>query len=153
MLMPDNKIIQVYKELFIRYIDQIKNEISAYKDEADIWKSLGSIKNSAGTLTLHMCGNLQHFVGAIIGNRGYIRNRDEEFNRRNVSRNDMLAELEITKNVIEAEFNNLEDNKLNDKFPPTHFGEDITYNYALARLISHFAYHVGQINYHRRIIG
>ncbi len=151
--MADNKIIQVYKELFIRYIDQMKNEISAYKNEVDIWKTTGSINNSAGTLTLHMCGNLQHFVGAIIGSRGYIRNRDEEFNRRNVSRNDMLAELEVTRNIVEAEFNNLEDNKLSDKFPPTHFGEDITYSYALARLISHFAYHVGQINYHRRIIG
>jgi hypothetical protein len=99
-----------------------------------------------------MCGNLQHFVGAIIGNRGYIRNRDEEFSRKNVSRSDLLAEIEVTKNIVDAEFDNLDDDVLDKQFPPTHFGENVPYDYVLSRLISHFAYHVGQINYHRRII-
>jgi hypothetical protein len=149
--MADNKIIPLYKELFIRYIDQMKEEISAYKDEADIWKLTGSINNSPGTLTLHMCGNLQHFVGAVIGNTEYVRNRDEEFAKKNASRNDLLTELEVTRNIVDAEFDNLDDDRLEEKFPSTHFGEDISYGYALSRLISHFAYHVGQINYHRRM--
>lgn len=132
----------------------MREEISAYKNEADIWKLTGTINNSPGTLALHMCGNLQHFVGAVIGNTGYVRNRDEEFGRKNVSRNDLLSEIDVTRNIVNAEFDNLDDKILNEIFPPTtHFGDNITYSFALSRLISHFAYHVGQINYHRRIIG
>ncbi|RPI12985.1 MAG: DUF1572 domain-containing protein [Ignavibacteriae bacterium] len=145
-----NKLILLYKDLFIRYLDQLREEIDAIKTEEGIWDKRGSINNAPGTLCVHICGNLQHFIGATIGQTGYIRQREHEFEVKNVPREDLLSQIEITRTIVDTEFDNLNDDVLDDIFPSSQFGENITYSYALSRLISHFAYHVGQINYYRR---
>ena len=77
-------MIETLTKLFLRDLEKLKTEITSFKDEKNIWKISGDIKNSAGNLCLHICGNLQHFIGATLGNSGYIRKRDEEFSRKNV---------------------------------------------------------------------
>ncbi len=77
-------MIETLSQLFLRDLEKLKTEISSFKDEKKIWEISGEIKNSAGNLCLHLCGNLQHFIGAVLGNSGYIRNRDAEFSRKNV---------------------------------------------------------------------
>jgi hypothetical protein len=69
---------------FLRDLEKLKTEISSFKDESNLWKISGDIKNSAGNLCLHLCENLQHFIGAVLGNSGCVRNRDAEFSRKNV---------------------------------------------------------------------
>ena len=141
-----------YKQLYITFLNSLKNEISFYKNEENIWKLSGEISNTPGNLCLHICGNLNHFFGAVIGNTGYVRERDLEFSKKNVSRAELLKGVEETKNMIEKIFDCLTPEDINNIYPIDKFGENVTYDFIFSRLVSHLAYHVGQINYHRRIL-
>jgi len=94
-------MIETLIKLFLRDLEKLKTEITSFKDEAKMWAISGDIKNSAGNLCLHICGNLQYFVGAVLGNSGYVRNRDEEFSRKNVLVKELVNEIDLTSNVIE----------------------------------------------------
>ena len=61
----------IISQLLQRDLEKLKTEISSFKDEKKIWEISGEVKNSAGNLCLHLCGNLQHFIGAALGNSGY----------------------------------------------------------------------------------
>ena len=135
-----------------RHLEQLKKEISAYENEADLWIKTGEIPNSAGNLCLHLCGNLQHFVGAILGNTGYIRKRDEEFSRQNVPADELLAEIDQTIAVVTETLNNLSEEAVKENYPAEIFGKPMTTEYFLIHLTSHLGYHLGQLNYHRRIL-
>ncbi len=140
-----------YKQPYIDFLNALKQEISLYKNEEDIWKLAGSISNTPGNLCLHLCGNLNHFYGAVIGNTGYIRDRDLEFSKKNVSRKDLIAGIEETKQVMGKVFDGLTLDDVNKIYPLNQFGDNVTYGFVFSKLASHFAYHLGQINYHRRI--
>ena len=141
-----------FKKLYIDFLNALAEEISLYKNEEDIWKLSGSISNTPGNLCLHLCGNLKHFYGAIIGNTGYIRERDLEFSKKNVSKAELIKEIEETKNMMEKIFDGLKAEDINKVYPDDKFGENVTYGFIFSRLISHLSYHIGQINYHRRIL-
>ena len=138
-------------ELYNRDLDQLSKEISLYKNEEDIWRVSGEIKNSAGNLALHLVGNLQHFVGALLGDTGYVRDRENEFNARNVPRVEILSEVETTREVITRVLPLLTAEMLasatSDKIPFNMTNEQF-----LLHLYGHFGYHLGQINYHRRLL-
>jgi len=78
------------REIFIRDLNKLKSEIELYKNESDIWVIAKEIKNSAGTLCIHLNGNLKHFIGAILGGTDYKRDRDSEFTIRNISKTELL---------------------------------------------------------------
>lgn len=141
-----------FKKLYLDFLNALTEEISLYKNEEDIWKLSGNISNTPGNLCLHLCGNLKHFYGAIIGNTGYIREREMEFSMKNVSKADLIKEIEETKNMMEKIFDGLKAEDINKIYPEDKFGENVTYGFIFSRLISHLAYHIGQINYHRRIL-
>ncbi len=83
-------MIQTYLQFFLRDLNKLKEEISLYKNENDLWAVKGDVKNSGGTLALHLIGNLKHFIGAQLGNTGYIRNRDKEFSDKNIPKEKIL---------------------------------------------------------------
>jgi len=143
-------MIETLDKLFQRDLEKLKTEITSCKEEKKLWEVTGGIKNSAGNLCLHICGNLQHFIGATLGNSGYIRKRDEEFTRKNVPVKELIKEIELTSMVVEKTFNNLKEEQLNEKFPINVFGYEMTTEYFLTHLATHLNYHLGQINYHRR---
>jgi len=135
-----------------RELRSLKRELKAYSDEADIWQEPGGISNSAGTLTLHVLGNLQHFVGAILGATGYQRDRQAEFERRNTPRAELLEEIDRTLQVVGATLASLETGSLTAQFP-VPFGEtSVTTGDFLIHLTTHLAFHLGQIDYHRRLV-
>jgi len=138
--------------LYCTQLDVLYSEISLYKTEDNIWKLTGDITNSPGTLCLHICGNLNHFIGSLIGNSGYIRDREKEFADRNVSRKDLLELIEQTKRNISEILGKLNDDDFHKIYPENKFGENPSYAFIFSRLISHLSYHLGQINYHRRIL-
>ncbi|MFZ1319954.1 MAG: DUF1572 family protein [Ignavibacteria bacterium] len=139
------------RKLYISELDGLIKEISLYDDEKNLWLLNGTISNSPGNLCLHICGNLNHFFGNIIGGTGYVRDRDKEFSDKNVSREELIKGIEETKNILNNMFENLSDEDLLKIYPEDFFGENSTYAFVMARLISHLSYHLGQINYHRRI--
>src|SRR4249920_1049246 len=75
-------------------LQQLKNEINNYTHKENVWKIDGQIKNSGGTLCLHLLGNLNHFIGAVLGNTGYVRQRDNEFSDRNLPTSKMMKDID-----------------------------------------------------------
>jgi uncharacterized damage-inducible protein DinB len=139
-------------QLFNRDIEKLKTEISSYKNEGNLWKISGDIKNSGGNLCLHLCGNLQHFIGAVLGSSGYERNRDAEFSRKDIPQKDLLMEIDETKNIVNKTLNSLNEETLQQIYPVNKYGEEMTTGYFLLHLFGHLSYHLGQINYQRRMI-
>jgi uncharacterized damage-inducible protein DinB len=145
-------MIEILSQLFKHDLEILKTEISSFKDEKNIWKISGDIKNSAGNLGLHLCGNLQHFIGGVLGNSGYVRNRDAEFSKKNVPVKELVYEIELTTQVVANTLKELEEEELQRTFPINVFGQETTTGYFLTHLSTHLNYHLGQINYHRRLL-
>lgn len=141
-----------FQKLFLRDLDSLAAEISQYPTEESLWLLQGDIKNTAGNLCLHLCGNLQHFIGAVLGQSGYVRNREAEFADKNIPKEKLLAEIEATKKAITNTLSKLDSSKLEEEYPIQVFGESMTTEYFLIHLAGHLNYHKGQINYHRRIL-
>ena len=140
-----------FKQLYLNFLNSLKDEISLYKDPENIWLLSGSISNTPGNLCLHICGNLNQFFGAVIGNTGYIRERDLEFSKKKLSREELINDIEQTKIMIGKIFDGLTPDDINKIYPINKFGENVTYGFIFSRLVSHLSYHLGQINYHRRL--
>jgi len=139
-------------QLFDRDLDRLAKEIKAYKQESDIWKLPDGISNTGGNLCLHISGNLQHFVGQVLGNSGYERKREAEFGDKNVATATLLKEIETTQKVISKTLKSLAPEQLATNFPIEVFGKPMTTSFFLIHLNGHLNYHLGQINYHRRLL-
>lgn len=134
-------------------LDKLKNEISQYQNEADLWKVAEGISNSGGNLCLHLLGNLNHFIGAMLGNTGYIRQREKEFSDKDVPKQELLDNIELLKGTIDATLAGLTQDDLNKTYPLQLGGRDFVTDAFLLHLNAHLNYHIGQINYHRRLVG
>ncbi|EOZ98283.1 hypothetical protein A33Q_0937 [Indibacter alkaliphilus LW1] len=138
--------------LFERDLDKLKNEILAYGNETNLWKVSGEIRNSTGNLALHLIGNLNHYIGAVIGSNGYQRDREAEFSLKNVSRKELLDQIEQAQQLVSHVLLQFPEDWFARTYPEMVFDEPITYEYFLLHLVSHLNYHLGQINYHRRLL-
>lgn len=143
---------QTLLEFFERDLIRLKEEINLYRDENSLWIVKGAISNSAGNLCLHLIGNLNHFIGATLGNTGFVRDRDSEFSLKNIPRNKLIEEIENTTKIVMETINKIPDDDFEKKFPLEKHGKEITTENMLIHLLGHFNYHLGQINYHRRLI-
>ena len=139
-------------ELFDRDLQKLKIEINLYKDENNLWIVKEGISNSAGNLCLHLMGNLNHFIGAALGHTGYTRHRDDEFALKNILREDLLLNIDNCILVLNATFSKLTEADLEKDFPLEKHGTIVTTKHMLLHLFGHLSYHLGQINYHRRLL-
>lgn len=146
--MIKKSFIEIYKSNLL----QLKKEIESYTDEDSIWKIKDGISNTAGNLSLHLSGNLKHFIGATLGHTGYVRNRDAEFSLRDIPRHALIADIDHTAEVIIETLENMHDDDFFKTFPLEKHGEKVTTHFMLLHLLAHLGYHIGQINYHRRMI-
>lgn len=146
-------LIRTLKSLFNRDLNRLKTEIESYSREENIWMIDQFISNSAGNLCLHLIGNLQTYIGAEIGKTGYIRNREAEFTLKDIPREILLAKIEDTIGVVENVLDNMNADELDAIYPILVFEEKTTTEYLLIHLTTHLSYHLGQINYHRRLLG
>lgn len=133
-------------------LDSLQKEIQDYKSEESVWKVSDGITNSGGNLCLHLIGNLNHFIGANLGKTGYVRKRDLEFSDTGVSREKLLAEIENVRNTVTATLEGLSEEDLASKYPENLFDKNLSSGEVLAYMSGHFSYHLGQINYHRRLL-
>ncbi|MCK6618476.1 MAG: DUF1572 domain-containing protein [Cyclobacteriaceae bacterium] len=139
-------------KLFDRDLTTLEKEINLYPTEGAIWNLGGEIKNTAGNLCLHLCGNLQHFIGTVLGHSGYVRNRDYEFAARDLTREQLLREIQTTKEAVKSTLSQLDEVALQKEYPLQTLGYPMTTSYFLVHLFGHLNYHLGQINYHRRLV-
>lgn len=145
-------ITESLKSLFIRDLSKLKTEIESYQSEESLWKTDKDILNSAGNLCLHLVGNLKHFFGATLGNSGYVRNREEEFSLKNIPKSELIKQISETSDVIISTLGQLSDEALAKQYPAEPLGYPMTTEYFLMHLFGHLSYHLGQINYHRRLL-
>lgn len=138
--------------LFERDLNKLKSELLAYQSEEVIWKTEAAISNSAGNLALHLIGNLNTYIGAEIGKTGYIRNRPLEFSAKFVPRDRLIADIEATIEVIKNALPLLTDEDYKVEYPVLVLEEKKSTEYFFIHLAVHLGYHLGQINYHRRLL-
>lgn len=147
-----NIFIESVLEFLHRDLSKLSQEINSYQSETNLWSIEGEIKNSAGNLTLHLCGNLQHFIGTVLGKTKYIRNREAEFSTKGLSKKSLLKEIETTLHSVSQTLSSFDSATLNQIYPIEVFGKPMTTGYFLIHLAGHLNYHLGQVNYHRRLL-
>jgi hypothetical protein len=138
-------------ELYERDLLKLKDEIEKFKDESNIWKNTEGVINPAGTLVLHLLGNLNYTIGTMMGGTGYVRNREQEFSLTGVSREKLISEIENTIAVVKTSLQGIDHAKLDETYKLEMFGVKSTAFY-LTSFYGHFNYHLGQVNYLRRIL-
>lgn len=145
-------LIQILKTLFRRDLERLWQEIDAYKDEAKIWYVEKAIANSAGNLCLHLVGNLNAYIGAELGKTGYVRHRELEFSLKDIPKTELLSKIDETIQVVEQGLSTLTDEQLQQEYQLLVFHEKTSTEYFLVHLATHLTYHLGQVNYHRRLL-
>lgn len=143
--------MNAFAELFERDITKLKEELNSFKDEANIWNTLPGVTNTAGNLSLHLIGNLNHFISATLGHTGYVRQRDLEFSTKGTPRATLVAELDAALIIVKQVLDSLSQEQLQQPFPFEIFGKRETEFYLL-HFYGHLAYHLGQVNYLRRML-
>lgn len=137
--------------VFEKDLIRLKTEIEAYTDEEKLWIKAEGINNSAGNLCLHILGNLNNYIGAILGNTGFVRNRPSEFSDI-TTKDNLLKSLDETTEMVKKTISNLDFDVFDQTYPDNVFGREMKTDYFLIHLVGHLNYHLGQINYHRRIL-
>ena len=138
-------------ELFLRDLNRLRNELAQYQNHEILWQTHHGISNSGGHLALHLIGNLNHWVGALLAKTGYIRDKINEFEGKPVPVSYLLQEIDSLKRLVQKELNKLSIEDLQGPFPgPIPY--ELNFEGFLLHLYAHFSYHLGQINYHRRIL-
>lgn len=140
--------------LMDRDLERLDAQLRAYPDDESVWRVGGATKNSAGTLALHMVGNLEGFIGVVFGDTGYVRDRDAEFGDRDVPRAELLERVAACRRHVADALATLDDEAMLEPFPsqvPPPFQGWSTHRF-LVHLSSHFLWHLGQIDYHRRLL-
>ena len=145
-------VIETLKKIFQRDLEKLKLEIIAYNNESNLWRIEKGISNSAGNLCLHLVGNLNTYIGAEIGKTGYVRDRDREFSQKNIPRDELVKMIGDTITVVENGINKLKEEDLEKEYPLLIFKEKTSTGYFLIHLAVHLGYHLGQVNYHRRLL-
>jgi len=144
--------VEYLHRIFLRDLAALRRELEAYERETDIWTCPQGIANSAGTLALHLAGNVQHFIGTQLGGTGYVRDRDAEFGDRHVPRTTLIAHVEQATQALDDTLRTLPEARLAEPYPLEVGGVRLPTGLFLLHLVAHFAYHLGQIDYHRRIV-
>ena len=139
-------------QLFLRDLDRLKTEIQLYESDAVFWSIEENISNSAGNLAIHLIGNLNHFIGSVLGNTGYVRDREAEFSDKNIERKKILEQIDAVKQTLLSTLSKLTPADLKKTYPINIREESKSVEQFLMHLYGHLNYHLGQINYHRRLL-
>ncbi len=138
--------------LLVRELATFERELALYPDDESLWKTTRGMANAAGNLALHVAGNLQHYVGAVLGGTGYARNRELEFGRRSGSREEVAAELQAASRVVREVLPALSEERLGAMYPETLNGLTLRTDRFLMHLCAHAGYHLGQASTLRRVL-
>jgi hypothetical protein len=140
-----------FAELYERDLLKLRDEVKNFKDDYNLWRLKDGVSNSAGTLVLHLVGNLNFCIGTKIGNTGYVRDRVHEFSATDVPREELLASIDNVIEVVKTSLTGISQQRLEEIYPLEMYGQKST-AYYLTFFHGHLNYHLGQIDYLRRIL-
>lgn len=144
--------VETLRKIFKRDLGKLKAEINLYRDEDTLWSIEKNISNSGGNLCIHLVGNLNAFIGAELGDTGYIRDRVGEFANKNIPKTKLTTMVDETIQIVDETLAKMDNGDLKKMYPIEVFREPMTTEYFLIHLATHLTYHLGQINYHRRLL-
>jgi hypothetical protein len=142
----------ILADFYKRDIRKLIEEVNLFKKEEDLWRTTGTVKNSSGNLVLHLIGGLNYFFGTLLAHTGYVRNRDLEFSQKGVARRELIAQLEALIPMIAGALLALNEAQMEAEYPIMFDDAGNSHCYVLVRLLAHLDYHLGQVNYLRRIL-
>jgi hypothetical protein len=140
------------RRLMTRELESFAREVELFPDDDTLWRTVPGVANSAGNLALHVCGNLKHFVGAVLGGSGYVRDREAEFKVRSGRREDVARQVRETAEVVSTVLPHLPEKALEAPYPEAHEGIRLRCDRFLLHLSVHLAFHLGQAGYLRRAL-
>ena len=139
-------------DVLCRELRALERELGAYQSEEQVWMLPPGLPNSGGTLALHAAGNLQHFIGAVLGGSPYVRDRDAEFQRRNVPRSEIIADLRRAQASVRETLERLDPATFEETYPHPVANRRLKTGEFMMHLVGHLAYHTGQVDFHRRVV-
>jgi len=142
----------ILAELYEGDLRKMIEEVNLFKDEENLWRTQGSVKNSCGNLVLHISGGLNHYFGATLAHTGYVRDRDQEFIKKGVKREELVAQLEQVIPMMNETLSALTSQQMEADFPIFFDKPNTSVSYVAVRLLAHLGYHLGQVNYLRRVL-
>jgi hypothetical protein len=145
-------LLQWVAAILDRDLRALRREVEAYPDDAALWQEVPGISNVAGTLVLHLAGNVQHYLGTVLGGTGYVRDRPAEFATRNVPRPELVQQIEAARSAVKAALLSRTPLEMTAEYPEPVAGSRVAVGDYLIHLSTHFAYHLGQVDYHRRMV-
>jgi hypothetical protein len=143
-------VTDVVAAVLARDLETFAREVELMPDDQSLWATLPGVTNSCGNLAAHCAGNLQHFVGAILGSTGFVRDRPAEFGQRSGSRVELAAELRKTRDVMRDVLPGMTDDVLDQEYPEAVGGARLSTRAMLLHLATHLGFHLGQADYLRR---
>ena len=145
-------LTDLLRPIYARDLKTLDREVAAYPDDASVWREVPGLPNTAGTLVLHLVGNLNHFIGTILGETDYVRDREAEFATRDTPRAELRRAVSDVAAVVEGVLMALPAARLDEPFPVQFRGATLRVGTTLVHLATHLAFHLGQIDYHRRVV-
>lgn len=138
--------------LFSRDLTRLIQELHAFPSDEVLWQRAPGVKNSAGNLVLHLEGNLREYIGRQLGQVAYSRVRDQEFSLAGVSRDDLIRRMEQVRELVATVVSRLSDDDLAAIYPEWALDTELSSLDFLVHLHGHLNFHLGQIDYLRRIL-
>jgi len=138
--------------LFRRDLTRLGHQIEAFPNDETLWQTPSGVTNAAGNLALHIEGNLREFVGRQLGNLAYTRTRELEFSLRGLSRNDLSTRIAELRGSIPSVIEGLSLQQMESEYPEKVLAVAISTQMFLIHLYGHLNWHLGQIDYLRRIV-
>jgi hypothetical protein len=140
-----------FSALFARDLARLARQLDAF-DDTHLWQVVPGVTNSAGNLMLHLDGNLREYIGRQLGRVDYTRDRPREFNATGLPRAELAASLAGLATLIPDLLENLAPSQWNELFPENVLGVPLTTRHFVIHLYGHLNYHLGQIDYLRRVL-
>ena len=137
--------------LYTRDLGRLLQELRAFPDTPALWKVAPGVTNAAGTLALHLEGNLREYVGRQLGGIDYKRDRPLEFSARGVEQDELIGRIEAVREMVPRVIGALAPAALGATYPEPYDGASLSTRHFLIHLSAHLSYHLGQIDYLRRV--
>jgi hypothetical protein len=138
-------------QLYARDLRRLRQQIAAFPDTESLWRTAPGVTNAAGTLALHLEGNLREYIGRQLGRIEYVRDRPLEFSARGMDQRAMGERIAAVAAVIPGVIQGLSEEVLASAYPADILDTPLTTRQCLMHLNGHLNYHLGQIDYLRRV--